>query len=434
MSLSSAFNIINSAFNANAAQTAVISNNVSNSATAGYSLKTANLAFSPYGGVDVTSITRATNTALQEQMLAANSQSAAQSALADGLTQLSATVSDNASTSSTATTATASGRSPAAMLASLESALQTYAASPTNPAVAAAVTTAAGQLTASLNNATTTVQQVRSQADAGMAQSVTTINSLLSQFQTANDAVVTGLNAGVDVTSAEDTRDNLLGQLSQQVGISTVTAPNGSMAIYTDSGVTLFQNSPRTVTFTATPTLIAGATGSAVTVDGVAITGAASPMAIHSGALAGLATLRDTTAPQYQAQLDQIASALVNSFAETDQTTPATPNPLPGLFTYPSFTVAGGLPVDTSVPPGLAGQIEVNPTVDPTQGGNVDLLRDGDISGGGANYTYNTTGAASYTTRIQQMISQISASQSFDPAAGAGSTASLSGYAADSVS
>ncbi len=58
-----------------------------------------------------------------------------------------------------------------------------------------------------------------------------------------------------------------------------------------------------------------------VTVDGVPITGASSPMAIQSGALAGLADLRDTVAPEYQAQLDQIAGGLVNAFAESDQST-----------------------------------------------------------------------------------------------------------------
>jgi flagellar hook-associated protein 1 len=272
---------------------------------------------------------------------------------------------------------------------------------------------------------------VRSQADAGMAQSVVTINSLLGQFQTANDAVVSGLQSGADITSAQDTRDNVLSQLSQQVGISTVTSPNGSMAIYTDSGVTLFQNTARTVSFTPTTMLTAGASGNAVVADGVPITGSTSPMAIQSGALAGLASLRDTTAPQYQAQLDQIANGLVNAFAETDQTAPGT-NPLPGLFTFSGFS--GTMPVPTAVPLGLAGQIAVNASVDPSQGGNANLLRDGNISGGGANYVYNSTGASSFTTRIQQMISQMSATQTFDPAAGAGTTHSLTDYASASVS
>lgn len=435
MTLSSAFSIINSAFNANAAQTAVISRNISNSSTSGYSLKTANLATAAYGGVEVASITRATNSALLEQMLAANSQSAQQTALANGLSQLSATVSDNATTSSSTSTTGASGQSPAAMLANLETALQNYETSPSDVTVAQSVVTAASELTTSLNDATATVQQVRSQADAAMAQSVATINSLLGQFQTVNDTIVSGLQTGADVTDAEDTRDNILSQLSQQVGISVVSNPNGSESIYTDSGVTLFQTTARTVSFTPTQNLTAGATGNAVTVGGVPITGPSSPMAIQSGALAGLATLRDTTAPQYQAQLDQIANGLVNAFAETDQSGSATPGPaLPGLFTYAGFSTATGLPTATNVPAGLAGQIEVNASVDPSQGGDVNLLRDGDISGGGANYTYNTTGAASYTTRIQQLISQLSATQSFDPAAGAGSSDSVTDYASASVS
>jgi flagellar hook-associated protein 1 FlgK len=322
------------------------------------------------------------------------------------------------------------------MLGSLESALQNYESSPSDATVAQAVITAASQLTTSLNSATATVQQVRSQADAGMAQAVTTINSLLGQFQAANDTVVSGLQNGADVTDAEDSRDNILGQLAQQIGISTTTAPNGSESIYTDSGVTLFQDTPRAVTFTATPTLTAGSTGNAVTVDGVPITGPSSPMAIQSGALAGLATLRDTTAPQYQAQLDQIASGLVNAFAETNQSNPSTPNPLPGLFTDPS----GAVPVNTAgaADAGLAGQISVNANVDPSQGGNINLLRDGGISDppippATSPYTYNTTGAASYTTRIQQLITQMSTTQSFDPSAGAGSSLTLTDYANASV-
>jgi flagellar hook-associated protein 1 FlgK len=434
MTLTSAFNIINSSFDANAAQTAAISRNIANSSTTGYTRKTANVAASADGGVEVTSITRATNAALQEQMLAANSTSAQQAAVANGLAQLSATVSDSTSTSASSSTTTATGQSPSAMLANLQTALQNYQASPSDATVAQSVVTAASQLTSALNSATTTVQQVRSQADTAMAQSVATINSLLGQYQTVDQTIVTGLQTGADVTDAEDSRDNILSQLSQQIGISTVTNPNGSVSIYTDSGVTLFQNTARAVTFTATPTLTASATGNAVTVDGVPITGPSSPMAIQSGALAGLATLRDTTAPQYQDQLDQIASGLVNAFAETNQATPGTPNPLPGLFTFSSYS--GTMPDNTApatIPPGLAGQIEVSASVDPSQGGNANLLRDGDISGGGANYTYNSTGASGYTTRIQQMITQISATQSFDPTAGAGSSLSLSAYANASV-
>ena len=171
--------------------------------------------------------------------------------------------------------------------------------------------------------------------------------------------------------------------------------------------------------------------GGAVTVDGVPITGANSPMPIQSGALAGYAALRDTLAPEYQAQLDQIAGGLINTFAESDQSAAPTLPSLPGLFTTPGAT---SLPL-MSATTGLGAAIEVNPNVDPSQGGNPNLLRDGGISDpGNPAYTYNATGGASYTGRIQQLLGQIVATQSFDPSAGLDSSANLTDYANASVS
>jgi flagellar hook-associated protein 1 FlgK len=427
MTLSSAYNIINSAFAVTGAQSATIARNITNASTPGYSREIANVVDNPYGGADVASITREANSALLDQVNSSTSESASQSAIAAGLATLAQTVSDSASTTSSG--AMQNGSSPSAMLANLQGALTTYEADPSNDSVGDAVVSAAGDLTASLNSGAAAVQQVRSQADANMAASVATINSLLNQFTQLNATVVNGLQSGADISSAQDSEDSILTQLSQQVGISTTTNANGSVSIYTDSGVTLFQDVPQTLSFTPSPTLTAGISGNPVTVDGIPITGASAPMAIQSGALAGLAQLRDTIAPEYQAQLDQISGGLVNAFAETDQTGGTAPA-LPGLFTFPGAT---GVPSTTQVT-GLSGQIEVNPNVDPSQGGDVDLLRDGGISDpGSATYTYNTTGSTGYTARIQQMVSAIGATQSFDPSAGLGASDSLSDYANNSV-
>ncbi|HYA71657.1 MAG TPA: flagellar hook-associated protein FlgK, partial [Roseiarcus sp.] len=356
--MSSAFSIINSAFASNAAQSAVISSNVSNANTPGYAREIANVLTNSYGGSYVGSVTREANSALLEQVNTATSQAASEQALANGLSTLAQTVSDSASSSSTSGS-TKNGDSPSAMLANLQSALTTYEASPGNASAGQAVVTAASDLASSLNSGAATVQQVREQADAAIASSVSTINSLLNQFSQVDGTIVSGLAMGANVSSAEDTRDTILTQLSQQIGISTTTNPNGSTSIYTDSGVTLYQSGiVSSLSFTPTATLVAGASGNPVTVDGVPITGASSPMAIQSGALAGLTDLRDTVAPQYQAQLDQIAGGLVNAFAESDQSTssPGLPS-LPGLFTYPGAT---SLPTPAGAT-GLAAEIEVNP-------------------------------------------------------------------------
>ncbi|HEY1453992.1 MAG TPA: flagellar hook-associated protein FlgK, partial [Roseiarcus sp.] len=430
MSLSTAFNVISSSFAVNSAQSAVVSNNIANANTPGYSREIANVATNSYGGAEVASITREANAALLEQVLSSASQAAAQQAISDGLTTLAATVDDSSSASSTSG-ANQNGASPSAMLANLQGALSTYEDSPTSASAAEAVVLAASDLVSSLNSGSATVAQVREQADQNMTTSVSTINSLLSQFTAANNAVVTGLQTGANIASAEDTRDSIVTQLSQQIGVSTVTAANGSESIYTDSGVTLFQTIPRAVSFTPTATLVDGANGAPVTVDGVPITGASSPMPIQSGALAGYAALRDTLAPEYEAQLDQIAGGLINAFAESDQSATPTLPSLPGLFTTPGAT---GLP-SMSATTGLAAAIEVNPNVDPSQGGNRNLLRDGGISDpGNPAYTYNTSGSASYTGRVQELAGDIGANRSFDPSAGLGSSSSLADYANASVS
>ena len=290
MSLSTAYNIISSAFVANAAQSSVIANNIANANTTGYNRQVANLAANAYGGVDVLSVTREANSALLEQVNASTSQAAAQQALSNGLTTLAGTVSDSTS-STTSSGATVNGDSPAAMLENLQSALTTYESTPSSTSAGQAVVAAATDLAQSLNTGSQTVQQVREQADSDMASSVSTVNSLLNQFATADAAVVTGTASGSNVTAAEGTRDSILTQLSQQLGISTTSNPNGSISIYTDSGVNLYQsNTVSELSFTASPTLTDGQSGNSVTVAGVAITGPSAPMAIQSGALAGYST------------------------------------------------------------------------------------------------------------------------------------------------
>jgi flagellar hook-associated protein 1 len=423
MSLSSAALIAQSGLNAITAESSVLSRNISGANdTSIYSLKVANVTTTP-GGSQVVSITRASNLAVFDSLLSATSANATQAALSSGLDTLNQTVGDVSSSSSgTSTMAT----SPATLLSNFTSALQSYEASPSDSTLASAAVSAAAALAQGLNSATATVNQVREQADSGIAAAVQNVNSLLAQFQTVNAQIVSGNATGADVTDAEDTRDNILTQLSQEIGITTTTAANGDMSIYTDGGVTLFQGGlARTVTFSPTNTYTAGTVGNAVYVDGVPITGSSAATPSESGTIVGLGTLRDNLAVTYQSQLDGMAGALMTQFAETDQN--GSGPSLPGLFTTAGAT---SLPGSTT---GLAGQIEINPSVDPSQGGNPLLLRDGGISGN-SNYVYNTSGDASYQGRLSQLLANLSATQTFSPTGGITTSASLSDYASASVS
>ena len=420
MSLSTASSIAQSGLNTVTAESSVLSRNITGASnTATTSRKIANV-ITTLDGSRVAYVTRASNLAVFGNLLLATSASARQDALSAGLDTLNQTVGDVASSSS----GTASGaNSPAALLSNFTNALQSYEASPSSSTQAAAAVTAAATLARGLNSATATVNQVREQADSEIATSVQTINALLAKLQPVNAQIINGNATGADVTDAQDTRDDILTKLSHEIGITTTVGANGDMSIYTDSGATLFQGGVgRSVTFAATNTYTPATVGNVVYADGIPITGSSAAMPVATGNIAGLSSLRDTLAVTYQAQLDGIAGALINAFAETDQLGSG-PN-LPGLFTTQG---AASLPASTM---GLAGQIMVNASVDPSQGGNALLLRDGGISDTmNPNYTYNQTGDASYAARLSQLLTNLSAPQSFSATGGITTSANLNDYA-----
>jgi flagellar hook-associated protein 1 FlgK len=273
------------------------------------------------------------------------------------------------------------------------------------------------------------VQSVRSGADADMKTSVQNINRLLSQFQTVNTAIVKGTISGDDITDYLDQRDSIVSQMSQELGVTMSIRTNGDAALYTDSGAVLFDKTARAVSFTPTTAYTAGTTGNAVYVDGVPVTGANSVMPLKSGKLAGLAQLRDQSTVTYQSQLDEVARGLINTFRESDQSGAALPD-VPGLFTYPG---SPAMPASATVSVGLAGLISVAASVDPAQGGNPNLLRDGAISGSVA-YQYNTAGNGGYSARLQQLIGGMDASQPFDATTQGKPNGSLIDFASSSTS
>jgi flagellar hook-associated protein 1 len=286
---------------------------------------------------------------------------------------------------------------------------------------------AAKDLANGLNAATQTVQQVRQQADGDIADSVTRLNTLLTQFETANTAIVKGTRSGADVTDQLDARDRILTAIAEEVGVRSVSRSDGDMALYTDGGVTLFDVRARAVSFERTTAFMPGVSGNAIYIDGVPLTGGSMPA--QTGRLVGLAAIRDNVAVTYQSQLDEIARGLIEAFAESDQSAIPALADAPGLFTYPG---APAMPASGVVIDGLAGSIRVSASVDPGQGGDPSLLRDGGIAGDPA-YIYNSTGGAGFADRLNDLVDGMLTARSFDPAAQAGASAALAGFSSSSV-
>lgn len=417
MSLAVALNTARTSLMSTAKQIAVSGSNIAGADDPNRTRKIAQPTTDADGSVRIVSVTRATDLPLFYRLLGSKSVNAGSRALVDGLERLQDTVGD-----------TADGTSPAARIAALVTALQAEANAPGDRNLAQASVTAAQAVATSLSGASQTVQTVRNDTDAAIAASVGRLNDLLGQFAVVNSTVVRQTIAGEDVTDALDQRDALLGQIAQEAGITVTNRSNNDVAIYTDGGVPLFDKTARTVSFTPSSALAPGVVGNPVYVDGVPVTGTNATMPLHTGNLAGLSTLRDVTTVTYQAQLDEIARGLVEAFAETDQTGGGAPAAA-GLFTW-----SGGpaLPATGTLSSGLAASLRVNPAVIPAQGGSLDRLRDGGMNG--AAYVYNTSGAASFAARLNDMVASVDVPRTFAGASGLESGVSLSTFGTASVS
>jgi flagellar hook-associated protein 1 FlgK len=421
MSISHALNVARSSLATTSEQMSVVSRNMASAQDPGATRKSANVVTVNGGGTRIASITRASNSALFNAMLVATSSSGAQRAIVDALDRLEQTVNDPELDSS-----------PAAMIQKLSDALQQYEAAPQDTLRAGSAVAAAQALANSLNDATRTVQNTRRQADADIATSVSNLNTLLARFEDLNNAIIAGTRSGNDVTDYLDQRDQVLAGISQEVGIRTVTRGDNDMALYTDSGVALFERTARKVEFDRTLIYTAGTVGNPVMVDGIPITGGVGAMSAGSGRLVGLTAVRDQATVAYQSQLDEIARGLINAFAESDQSASPTLPDVPGLFTYPG---APAMPTDGTIYVGLAGAIQLNPNVDPDQGGDYARLRDGGISDpSNPAYVYNPNGDTGYSGRLHQYIANLSENvMTFDPDAQLATSGTVIKFASDSV-
>ena len=420
MTLANGLIIARSSLETTAKELSIVSRNVANGSVSGSTRKIADLATVAGGGVRLVGIARAGDDALYQKLLTASATSATQQAVTERLNGIDAV-----------TGATSAETSPAARIGKLRDALQAYAASPDSAPAGHAALGAARDVVGALHDGSSAVQAAREAADARIARGVQALNDALTQFETVNSQVVKGSRAGRDVTGLLDQRDQLTRTISQEMGIRTASRPDHGMAIYTDSGVVLFDVKPRSVAFSASAGLPAGAAGKPVLVDGVPVTPSSSTMAISSGRIAGEAKVRDSIATTYQSQLDEAARGLIAAFAETDQSaTPSLPGAA-GLFSWPG---GPALPSAAGIQTGLAASISINPNADPAQGGDIRRIRDGGTANpAAAGYVYNTAGGSGFSAHLQALVDGLQSARSFDPGAQLGSNASLVDYASSSV-
>lgn len=408
MSLSAALGIAQGSLLNTQRQSGVLARNVANAHNPDYSRRTAILS-SLAPGARVIEIARATDMALFKKNLASISGYEAQRTVVSGLDWLAVSINgvDNVS-------------SPATLIGKLQEAIQLYASNPTNRTVGESAVESARDVLRALNDGTTAIQTFRADMDRQIATGVEQLNELLAEFKIENDNIIKGHASGEAPLDALDRRDAILKKIAELVPVSTISRSKNDMMIVTAEGSTLFETVPRHVGFTPVPFYSAATSGNGIFVDGLPLTAHAGANTTAEGTLAAMMQMRDDFAVGAQTYLDEIARGLVVAFAETQ------PNPLlpaetmPGLFTWPG---APAMPADGILVAGLAKTLTLNPLIDPRQGGDPQLLRDG------AAFNANPDNNASFTALLNGFAAALDKPFNF---VNSGDT-SLMQYSADAI-
>lgn len=408
MSLTSAMLTAQSSIAARSAEMAIASRNVANANNPNYTRVEAsvqNIVTDTGSVVYVSHASRMVNQAAFKATLTSGSAAIASGSYAKMLDQL------NPSGQVPFGTSMASG------IGLLNESLVAYANDPSNQVMGQSVINAANGLVDDLKQSAQTLIDARMEADAAMGRAVDNINKILSDLEGVNGKIVSGSAAGNDVNGLMDQRDEMLKVLSEEIGIEVLEQDNNGVAIYTDSGVTLFEKSAREVSFDASLSLGSGDIGKNVLVDGIAVSGPGASAPVTGGAIAGYARGRDEALVTMQMQLEETADALVEAFQETK---PGGADPKDGLFSLDTGTGD------------LVSRLKVHDAVNPAENGDINLLRDGGINGPG--YKHNTTGSVGYSELLRGYETALNAERTFDQAAAVNTNSTLADFAANTVS
>lgn len=352
--LSTAFSIATNALEADQAALNIVSNNVANANTPGYTRQVASFVENDpvtigdvsYGtGTTMTGGVSQRDPVLDQALQQQNQVASASAARLTALQQVEAIFNPGITATSDATSTGSIGIGQD--VSSFFDALSSLEASPSDASLRQQVLTAATNLAGDFNTASSQLTAQQASLDQQTASQVTQVNSLTQSLAQLNEQIQSSSPAS-DAGVLEDQRQQDLQQLSQLIGIHQIQTENNGIEITTSSGTLLVGGSQAYSLSTAT------VSGSLHIYDpgGNDIT---SSLTTGGGQIGGLLMVRDQDIPQVLSTLDTLAYNF-GSAVNTQNEAGSDANGNPGIAVF-------NLPASAS---GAAAAISVNLT-DPSQ-------------------------------------------------------------------
>jgi len=302
MSLTSSLYTALTGLQTNQSAMRVLSNNITNANTPGYTRKIAELQSRVIAGtgagVKLGSIDRYVDQALQVQLRNTTSDFNGLDVRQQFLKRMQDMFGSPDSDSSIAS-----------MMSDFSTSMTALTTNPESVSLRLDVVTNAQRTAQSLNSMSADTQQLRQEADSQISASIDIVNAQLETIDKLNDQIVAARLRGVETGDLEDQRDLAVSKISEQMDVSTYTRENGQMVIFTKAGRTLLDGDPATITHTPAATLQAGLSYPGA-IDGITVNGQDITTEIGSGKIAALVQLRDTTLPSFTAEINQLATKL----------------------------------------------------------------------------------------------------------------------------
>ncbi len=302
--ISSAFQLISGALNADQSALSIVANNVANANTPGYSEQTPNWQENDpvsingvnYGnGVSQTGPTSVRDRVLLERLDQQQQLAAASTSRLASLNSIQALFTPDSGSSS------AGAGDIGSDITGFFTSFSSLEANPTNNALRQKVLSTGTTLAGDIANAANSLNVQRSALDQESDGVITQVNALTGAIAQLNQQIQSN-SPNADAGVLEDQRQQDLSKLSQLIGINQVTTENNGLSITTTSGQTLISEDS---SYPVTSGLVNG-----VTHFFVGTTDITSQVAGGGGSLGGYLTARDQDIPQALAALDQMAFAI----------------------------------------------------------------------------------------------------------------------------
>lgn len=377
-SLGLALNNAVSGLRVNQQSLAVLSQNISNVNTDGYSRQvvqqSANYVEGIGSGVKIDDIVRKVDKYLQRSVQSQGSTNATAQTVSDYYSRLQSLIGQPGAQNSVD-----------AYITTFFNSLQALTATPDTPSLRSNAINTANTLAQNISGTANHIEDLRFQADRDISDLVSSTNQTIDQLTALNDTIAKAKGLGNPTAGLLDERDRLLRSLASNLDVNVTYNESGGVNVVTGSGISLVEGGIRhqlrydpaqsVDTLTSDGTLNAltvvtyDASGKQTGTPQVLITAGASSAVssrISSGKLAGLQQIRDTVLPQVLDQLDQLASRLRDNVNKVQNSGSGFP---------PATSLTGQRLTDPSTPINWTGAIRlavVKPDGSPAQAGYAD--------------------------------------------------------------